>query len=168
MPSQVNRVPQGFLSLLGIQALGQNPRILPDELQATLDLTPFYVRGYNQPVGANSAALATVGPSLLVQPLFDVPAGELMLVTSVVARTSAVLAAGAAIKFAPCVLNMTNGIEVELLGEIATGAPGEIPYSGSSKLVVVPPGFTIGVAVQSLTGAGIAVNVWATVQRVKF
>jgi len=39
---QVNRIPNGFLDLLGVQSLGRNPPLFSDAISPTVDLTEFY------------------------------------------------------------------------------------------------------------------------------
>jgi len=39
---QVNRIPNGFLDLLGVQSLGRNPPLFSDAVSPTVDLTEYY------------------------------------------------------------------------------------------------------------------------------
>jgi len=91
MPSLVNRVPQGLLDLLGIKALGLNPAVFPDTLQAVLDLEYFYLNVDNSyrtgvfSAGPGAASIGLAGP----------PPGFIWIISDVFARctTQAVEAA---------------------------------------------------------------------------
>jgi hypothetical protein len=67
MPSQINRVPFGFLSLLDSQNMGRNPSVLGDGVQATVEMRPFWVQdaqrvahGAASVVSPNESAILTV------------------------------------------------------------------------------------------------------------
>jgi hypothetical protein len=75
MPSTISKFAKGFLSLLGVQNFGSNPRTLADHVQATVDIGEQYqVETQEALFGNNSAAngfRAFTGSNLTV------PAGEL-------------------------------------------------------------------------------------------
>jgi len=69
----VQRFPRGLLQFLGMVGTGDQPRLLADEVRASLDMLHFYGSTTIQRVGATALAGVTAAGDQLV---LTVPAGE--------------------------------------------------------------------------------------------
>lgn len=155
MPSLINRVPPGLLSLLGIKSLGQNPQFLPDTVQVTLAMERLYVSGFAAREVSSTGAFASPGfkaTSLAPNP------GELMVLDGICGYSLAALGAGTTLKFKIVIADNASGTPTAVLSETASGTAGEIPSCGSDRLVVVPAGSVLGIHVDQLV-VGVNPNV---------
>jgi len=74
MPSRIQTNPRGFLNLLGIRNMGQNPTVLPDTVDPTIDITQWYLLNQRLWVSNTGGGIAIPGGS---QYLAVVPADAL-------------------------------------------------------------------------------------------
>lgn len=164
MPSLINRVPPGLLSLLDIKALGQNPSLLSDTVQPTLDVLNFYARSYGQLVTDFSNIPAAVG--FLPVTAFDAGPGEIVICAGVCIIADATLAAGTTVRWRGVVADAATGRLVSTVGERVNAAAGEQLSSGTDELVIVPTGNRLGVMVEQLTlGTGPRARISARIIR---
>lgn len=134
MPSLVNRVPPGLLSLLGIKAGGQNPSILPDVLTPTLELMELYS-------SANATEAAGTTSAVNLTGLWGIAAlqpgpGEIFLVERMTVDLVNVLAAGTTMRVQPCFYQnypYTVGLPAE-------AGPGEVLSVFSQRPFILPAG----------------------------
>lgn len=143
MPSLINRVPPGLLSLLGIKAMGQNPVVLTDELRPTIELLDFYA-------GANAIRLNGSTGNLTGVGLFQIsalqpPTGEIWLIHSCFFRTNAVLAAATTIRGRAVVHDVSLGVPVYADSGTLSGTTAEQPSMGWGRPVIIQPGYGVGV-----------------------
>lgn len=143
MPSLVNRVPPGLLSLLGIKALGVNPSVLPDELTSTIELLDLYAAA-NSTIGQfPTAVVGAVG--LFAGTGGTVPAGKLWLVSNVTVVTTATLAAGTTYVDITPVWYEAGLPRVMTFGQVkAGGTAGQRIAVGSDTPVILPPNASVG------------------------
>jgi hypothetical protein len=166
MPSQINRVPPGLLSLMDIKALGRNPDLLLDEVRPVFELREFYTRIYTQSEGTALLAVATPGAHAFTG--ITAGPGEVVLVSGLCVFTSAALAALTEIRFrAAVILNSTPAVPITICGDLAEGVAADIPVSGNNDLVVIPPGHSLGFVVERIRlGTAPDMTVWARTRRV--
>lgn len=149
MPSQVNRVPPGLLSLLGIKASGQNPSILPDTLTPTLELLDLYMAGNAQEVVASTSAVNLVGiwgvASLQPGP------GELYLVERMSVSTTTALAAGTTYEVQPMLYEASTGARRYTVGPRVGATVGQVFCTASERPFIVTPGYRLGAFVSVAT-----------------
>ncbi len=147
MPRFLNRVPQGFLSLLDMKSGGENAKELGYVLQTQIDVLDFYLAPITNNV---SASIASAGVGLLVSALGPAP-GEVWLVRQCNAVMNAAIAAGTiafSIGFRP---QNQAGIFVGLGPESKTGGAGEAPASSSFTPCVLQPGDVLGAWISTWT-----------------
>lgn len=137
MPSLVNRVPPGLLSLLGIKALGVNPSVLGDELTAELDVTSLYLASNAELLGGATNTLTA--PGVFPVGALLVPAGELWVVNRASAHATANLAAATTYRYRIAVYDAPNQRIVQV-GSLATGTVGERLSSAFDEPIVMPAG----------------------------
>jgi hypothetical protein len=160
VPSLINEVPPGLLSLLGIKALGVNPSTLPDVLTPTIELRDLYVSGNGQFVSAQTSAALAVGVTGLAS-VPNVSPGELWIVDCIAAVTSAVLAAGTTVQYWVGIRDGATGAVYRKCSDTAQGTVGSRPGCGSSGgHFIMPANHSICVWCESLTlGVAPLVNV---------
>lgn len=137
MPSLVNRLPPGLLSLLGIKALGVNPSILPDELTPNLDVTALYLNGNAESVSGATNSVTADGVFTVAATL--VPAGELWVVNSAALYSTAALAAGTTYTFSLGLWESYNS-RVVRTGPIVSATAGQRPYTAIDGPFILTPG----------------------------
>lgn len=143
MPSVVNRVPPGLLSLLAIKASGQNPSMLGDALVPTIDVTSLYLNGFGESASVLTAAVTANG--FWGVTAFDAGPGELIVLTSCVAYVDANLGAGTSITYALVIADNTGvSAPYALLAPEVTGTVGGRPMTGSTQAWIIPPGYRVG------------------------
>lgn len=92
MPGEIQRVPQGLLSLLGVKGTGQNPRLFGDVVSPTLELLPFLIAPTLTAAETITAAVAAAGSGATV----TVPAREAWVLVAISARLDTGTVAGLA------------------------------------------------------------------------
>lgn len=169
MPSLVNRNPPGLLSLLGIKSGGDNPNVLGDSILPVLQVTELYLAGFAQPEAAATNAPAAPGFFAVNGPLLIPGPGEILVMSGVAATAQAAIGAGVTIKYKVAITQNIVGGVFEIVSDTITATAGDIPSTGSTDVIIVPPGFTPGVYVDSITGgAGPAFALRALVSRLTF
>lgn len=81
---QVNRIPSGFLDLLGVESLGRNPPLFSDAISPVVNLTEFYA---GQTLSAHSVPFAHSTED--AQTVVFVPEGETWFLRGVSALSQA-------------------------------------------------------------------------------
>jgi len=162
MPSLINRVPPGLLSLLGIKALGQNPSVLGDLLQAHLDVTSLYLNAFAD-VTANTTT-AFNSPGIQGPSGFTVPPGEMWVVTRAAGYTGANLPAATTVRCRMSVYD-TVSQRLQYVGPSTTATTGERLSCALDGPVVLTSGEAVQVYCESFTGTGIAMTVAAKVAK---
>lgn len=147
MPSLINRVPPGLLSLLGIKAMGENPVVLSDQLQPTLELSDLYA-GANA-IRLNGSTGNITGTGLFQVTALQPPSGEIWVVSSCCYRTNAALAAATTIRGRAVVHDVSLGVPVYADSGTLTGTTGEQPSMGWARPVIIPPGYGVGVFIDA-------------------
>lgn len=163
MPSLINRVPPGLLSLLGIKALGQNPSVLGDLLQAHLDVTSLYLNAFADVTAATTTAFSS--PGIQGPSGFTVPPGEMWVVTRACAYTSSALAAATAARVRMAVYDTVQQ-RLQLVGEAASGIAGERMSCALDGPIVLTSGEAVQVYCEAFTaGTGFAMTVAAKIAK---
>lgn len=166
MPQLINRVPPGLLSLLDIKALGQNPSVLSDLVQPTIDLSSFYYRIFSSMITDFTAVPAAVG----FQPVtaFDAGPGEILICAGLGCIADSALAAGTTVRWTPVIADQATGRVLSQVAPEASGTAGEQPYTGTDEIVALGPGTRLGVMIESLTlGTGPRARISARVLRLR-
>lgn len=136
MPSLVNRVPPGLLSLLGIKALGINPSILPDELQPNLDITSLYAVANSELLGGTTAAVGAPGVSAVSALL--VPAGEIWIMNRGALYATANLGAGTTYRIRLAIYDSPNQRIVQVSPAATAAATERVSTSIDGPIIMVP------------------------------
>lgn len=169
MPSPIQRLPPGLLSLLGIQTAGQNPQSLSDIITGTIDLGRLYLEGFALPEAAATNAPAAPGFFLVNGPLLLPGPGEILLCNGISATAQAAIGAGVTMSYKLAITQNIVGGVFATFGETITAGAGAIPATGTTDLIFIPPGFSPGIYVDSITGgAGPAFAVRSKVSRLRF
>lgn len=148
MPSLINRVPPGLLSLLGIKALGQNPQWLPDSLQPTLELLQLYTSANAQESTYLTPAIGAAGA--FVSTTAGPGPGELWLVDRMSVYTNGGLPVGTTLTdVRPIYQNTATNALTFLNGTAASATVGEQLIIGGQQFVL-PVGCRLGAHVRSL------------------
>lgn len=162
MAGNVNRVPQGLLSLLDMKAAGENPRELANLLAGVLDLTDLYLSNLRQTVSANVTPAGTAFISAGLGP----SAGEIWYVRQATCVSSGVLPAAAFLAFA--VGYQPGGVLGFFIGmgpDSRDSTVGERPVSVSVDTAVLQPGDLLGAWVSNFAGVPGNVRVTANIAR---
>lgn len=127
-------IPAGLLGFLQLKNAGQNPTVVPESLQATMDLLTWYLSTEAQDLARATASIATgtVGFASFTTPPIVVPNGEWWYVHNFTIRTTA-LAATDQVHMAPGMVPQP------------ASATGVTLAMGEGQLVVVPAA-TVGAA----------------------
>jgi len=148
VPSLINQVPPGLLSLLGIKALGVNPSILPDELSPSLDLFTLYIAGNSIERRSTTAAIGTTG--FFSAAALIVPAGELWLVEAFSIDLSAVVGAATTYRLKPAYFNVgTNALFA--VGASASATTGDRLNAKADDWFYLPSNYQPGVYCEQVT-----------------
>lgn len=148
MPSLINQVPPGLLSLLGIKALGVNPSILPDELSASLELLPLYLNGNAQEIRFVTAVLNAAG--LFFSTAQTVPPGEIWLVEQYSIELTGVVAAATTYRLKPVFYNVQT-FNTYAVGPAASAVAGDRLVTGSEAPFYMAANHRFAVYVEQLT-----------------
>jgi hypothetical protein len=148
MASLINRVPIGLLSLLGIKALGDNPRELSNQVWPNLDLMPFYLAATTEVLNVNTLAVNANG-------FWGATAAtttnlKLWVVNSYTCRSVANLGAATSIRFRAAINDTTTNRIVSVSDALSVGAAGESPICGFSQRIVMLPGYQLGIWVEQI------------------
>jgi hypothetical protein len=163
VPGLINRVPQGFLSLLDLKAQGENAKELSPTLVSVLDALDFYL----SPIRAN--VTGTVAPALgpndaVAGTLLTAQPGEVWIVRQVSAFMAADIAAASTIElqvgWVPIV-----GTWVGLGSVSGVRGPAERAVSSWGHPFLLQPGDQLGFYVSVLTGAPGNVRTSAMISR---
>jgi len=95
MTGEINRVPQGLLSLLDMKARGQTPRVLAPEVGLSIEAFQLYGLQQRRRTRVVSAAIS----SATTFPLITIPQTEVWCVLTSSIGRGAVLAAGTTYRF---------------------------------------------------------------------
>lgn len=151
MPSQINRVPPGLLSLLGIKALGQNPSVLNDTVQPTVDLIRWYLSIYSQ-LETSDVAVGAVG--IVISTTLRAGPGEMLILDGAASFTLNQLPATTEYRYQLAVAEIVTGRVCQMIGErSATGVATDLVSSGASDFVVMPPGYGLCVLTERYINA---------------
>lgn len=167
MPSLINRVPQGLLSLLDMKTQGTNARILGEQLITVLDVVDFYLGPKREIVSALIAPALGWNSSGSLSPA----SGEVWLVRGLAAFSNADIAAaatlGIAVGFVPVGGAASfGGIALDdFSGSFATGQRAVSTYQDQFLL---QPGDQLGFYGAVVTGAPGNVRVNAQIARLAF
>lgn len=165
MPSIINRVPPGLLSLLGIQSTGQNPSTLGDTVSPTLDLLPLYIQANSISEGT-SAVISTQG---VWQFNIGAGPGEILIVNGLLQYAAGALAAGTTIAFTPIIISTAGTpFAVAPLGPNVRQTAGNSIASGSPDTFFIPPSHNLGLYCTELVlGTAPTVNCYARTLRLR-
>lgn len=150
MPSLINRVPPGLLSLLGIKSLGVNPSLLADMVQPVLELRDLYYGVYAQE--AIHTITAPAAPGIHVSNLAGPGPGEIWLVERMSIFPTVVLPAGTTYgNVSPMMYNQGTAVAHALdSGTLITITAGQTGQIGSSRFIL-PTNYRLGAFIGSVT-----------------
>lgn len=168
MPSLINRIPNGLLSLLGIKSVGQNPSLLSDTVSPTLDLSAFYFTETASFLGGTTNTANLVGawaPSNWT----NTTQTETWVVNTVCSWRSAGLPAATAYKLRLGVYDTLTGF-VYASGPQASYVAGDLPAVGwcsqQGSPILLRPNQSIAVLVEGVTlGTAVTFDVYGFVTR---
>lgn len=152
MSGEVNRLPQGLLSLLDMNARGQTPRVLSGEVQLGIDGLGLYTRtGRTITVGPVSSNIGAAG----FHPRLTVPSREVWLAYNISILSGGVLAAGTTYRIAAAyeARDQFGSLRNSIIGELATFTAAEFPAWGISweSPLILGPGDSLGVFAATVT-----------------
>lgn len=151
MPSLVNRVPPGLLSLLDIKSLGQNPTVLSDTITPNIDVLRAYVAAFSQPLAVSSAPVSAAGFFAAGAPLEPTP-GQILILDGVCAVAQAAIGAGVTMTIKMGITQQTLGGVFSVFGNTVTATTGAQPAIGSNDLIILPAGYWVGIYADSVSG----------------
>lgn len=168
MPSLINRIPVGLLSLLGIKSVGQNPVMMPDSVQPVLDLTRFYTIQISEYIAGTSGTANTVGAWPLSNwqnttqtELWIVQTASIWRSTGLPAATQYTLRLGVYDVLTGAVVNSSFS---------ATYTVGQIPavsWCDAESQIVIRPNQALAVLVEGVTlGTAVTFDVYGYMARV--
>lgn len=137
----ITRYPRGFLSLLGVQSMGEAPSTLLNTVQSTMDVTQFMLVDRLGIGGGATGAIGAVG-GFATGTLNGPSPGELWIVTHIDVKPSAVIGAGTTYNFQPALFTRGNVIA---LGTAVTGTTGSQPSCTYDGILLLQSGDQIGV-----------------------
>jgi len=150
MPGKINRIPQGFLSLLDLKAAGRNADELSPTLISTLEAIDFYVATLATYVTGTVAA-PSIGQN--GQNTLTPPAGFVWLVRRFSAFSNADIAAAATLEIACGIVPGASGVFLGS-GPVSGGkTTAQRAVSGSGRPFLMQPGDQLGFFASVLTGA---------------
>jgi hypothetical protein len=152
MTGEINRVPQGLLSLLDMKARGQNPRLLSSEAALSIEAFQLYGLQLRRRLRFNTAAIGVVGPQFPAAAV--VPQNEVWLLLAQSLVISA-LGAGTTYTIAPIVrVQNDDGTSGEHLTNYPlTFTAGQYVNCGGilAQPLWLPPGSSMGITCQGVT-----------------
>jgi len=163
MQSLIQRVPSGSADLLGIRANGQNPNVLGELVQASLDMNKWYLTARWEDVTGQPSAIALVGLWGLLT--WRPSPGELWVVDSVALTRATGLAAATSYRLRLCIADVQTGALKAMSPTVGTATVGEIPTVGWGD-IIIKAGEQLAVWCEALTlGAAIQPTVAGRVAR---
>lgn len=148
MTGEVNRVPSGLLGYLDMKARGQNPRLLDGNVSASVDLDRWYEQQQREipftlitPAGVGFVGVGTV------------PQGQLWILRSISAYSTAALLAATTIRISACLQLAAAAGNIALcpVGEQLSFTVGERIAVGWVGSYVLRPGDAVGYWVSQYT-----------------
>lgn len=160
--SVIQRIPEAFLSALGIRGTGQNPRNLPDNVQAVAELGQYYSARFWETINAS-----TPGVTALANATITVPQGEAWRVHSITGSCTATVTTavlyGVNVSFRPT--GIGSAIRVAGRAEIVTSAGDQVHVGSLMAGIILPPGSTINSTSEQIIAAGYTLGVAACIER---
>jgi len=155
MRSPINKVPAGLLSLLQIQAVGENPKVLNDVVQPVIDLTAMYSR---DPSFVLSRDTTGINATLIFSwPNVAPPQGQMWVFENLNLHCTAALGAGTTLRGRACVFEVATTAVLHFIADttgVLSGTTGERPCAGIRGPVIVRHGQQLGFFVEAIVGAG--------------
>jgi len=155
MQSPINKVPVGLLSLLGIQAVGENPKVLNDVVQPVIDLTEMYSR---DPAFVLNQVTSGINATLLFSwPAVAPPQGQMWVFENLNLSVTAAIGAGTTLRGRAVVFEINALSVLHFVADdsgVISGTTGERPCAGIRGPVVVRHGQQLGFFVEAIVGAG--------------
>lgn len=168
MPTPINRVPPGLLSLLDVKSMGANPVQLGDELQGVFQLTELYVNSIAQSRTGFTAPVAIVGAFLASSGfLFQAQPGEILVIEKAGIMSNTPLGAGQSYRIRPCVTG-SGGSIVWIGPSSGTSAPGEICATYADRPLVLMPGHSLALLTESVTAGATQFQIGGNVASLRF
>lgn len=164
MPSLINRVPPGLLSLLGVKALGQNPSILPDTVQPQLELLDMYLAGNAQEAQSTTSAINLPGIWGVTTPAPG--PGEMFYVQHLSVGSLVVLAAATGFRVQCAMYDVTAANKVWTLGPEVAATTGEMFFSSNYRPFILPAGYRLAAFVSHFLAGGVATQLRVAVRYV--
>jgi hypothetical protein len=164
MPSLINRVPPGLLSLLGTKAMGINPSVLPDTVQPIVDTTQAYLGAFAERLQVDTSAVtarAVLGSSGQLAP----GVGEIFAVNSCIAFAQ--VAAASTLRMRLVLFDVGTGNVFAAAPASASAAASEWAICSWDGPLYIPTGFELGVAVESFSGAPGTIRLGSIFTRLK-
>lgn len=164
MPSMINRVPQGLLSLLDMKSGGKNAQELSQTLISVLDATDFYLASKREFLSAQIAPALGWNSSSTLSPA----PGEIWLVRTLCAFSNADIAAAATLQISVGLVPVGGAATI---GGMGLGISSGVFSTGQRAMSVFPqsfflqPGDQLGFYGQIVTGAPGNVRVNAQIAR---
>lgn len=149
MPSLINRVPPGLLSLLGIKALGQNPSVLADILTPELDVTDLYFAAFSEQAGGTTGAITTAGTAPFSA--LTVPPGELWYLDRLAIVSTGALAASTTYRVAAAIYD-NAGQRLEYVDQSESFVTGDRCVCRLSRPFILGPAMSPALFTLSTTG----------------
>lgn len=152
MPSRpVSSLANGFLALLGVKNMGQNPDILLDEIRPGMDMFQWYAESNAQNAQGGFAQVTPVSNQLNI---FTVPPGELWFVHSLscfvqlsVFPNATEIRAFGSIVSVPHPFASYVGDKIDYVAAVPTVLQsGAVLHAPSLRNVWAPPGSVLGIS----------------------
>lgn len=164
MPSVINRVPPGLLSLLDIKAQGENPRFLGDQVTPTFDFWQLYEIEKREPRASAVVGSGTVGLKATIQ----VPNNEYWHVLQMSSAATSIAAGEIAAFCCYYFGNVMAGAYFE--GPVGPyyrtiGTAGEVPRTYATSPFWAGPGELIGTHHAEMIGAAVDLQTRALIVR---
>lgn len=151
MPGEINTVPLGLLSLLGLKEQGNAPNSLLGQVMPVLDLREFYAA---QLIRTATEVVNSTGPGGFTSVgVLQVPQNESWLLVNFSAFRA--LGAAEAIDMAALIVMQGKGFQV---GDFAAGVANEFVSTYVRSPQVLPPGSSMGIFTRSQTGAALPIT----------
>jgi len=164
MAGAINRIPQGFLSLLDLKTQGQNAHTLSDTLIPVVECLDFYLAAQRQVVTAQAAASIGAVSAAALTPA----AGEIWIVRQFCVFSVADLPAAATFEIVAGYVPLTTGTFIGLGSNSGTKTVAQRVMSVFSDPFILQPGDQLGYWGTVFTGAPGNVRLTASISRLAF